>query len=432
MKFFVTVAAVAVVAPRSHATTAFVVPSASTSASFAQSTVRSAATLTEDAAEEAVQERSAAPADGAAEEPSNLQERQDLERRRLKRALLGRLGVGDAAACDPVLADPQTKAPLSVSPTGPIMRGGSGLSGRGLVLRPSEGAERVFTGRTDTYINLLEPASTPTETEEETTSISPILSSLLSFAPPPLRSLLAKGSDSLDYVPMRDLFTSPSVSFAYERGWRQGFAAAGFPGADKEYEMAREYFAPAVRRKRDAGADDVLVDMSCATGLFTRRFAKSNDYSRVIACDYSDSMLSEARRRIRADPEIADAATKLELVRCDVGRIPMTSDSVDAFHAGAAMHCWPEIEASLAEIHRVLVPGGRYFATTFLGNYFSTLSGAEKASNGGTELDTSMQAFQYFPSKEHLEDLLMEAGFEMQKIDVEILGSGCAIMRCEK
>eukprot|EP00983_Pelagomonas_calceolata_P028821 902775-Pelagomonas_calceolata.AAC.6 len=30
---------------------------------------------------------------------------------------------------------------------------------------------------------------------------------------------------------------SPLVSFVYERGWRQGFAWAGFPGEEKEFEM---------------------------------------------------------------------------------------------------------------------------------------------------------------------------------------------------
>jgi len=79
-------------------------------------------------------------------------------------------------------------------------------------------------------------------------------------------------------------------------------------------------------------------------------------------------MLVEAWRRIRADPDVSSSSTRLDLVRCDVARIPMRSDSVDAFHAGAAMHCWPEIEMSLKEIHRVLVPGGWYFATTFLSN----------------------------------------------------------------
>jgi ubiquinone/menaquinone biosynthesis C-methylase UbiE len=178
------------------------------------------------------------------------------------------------------------------------------------------------------------------------------------------------------------LFTNPSVSFAYERGWRQGFASAGFPGPDKEAELAMEYFAPAVAR---AEGTNVLIDMSCATGksavlyirvkprgystfsletwkgLFTRRFTKSGKYDRVIGCDYSDSMLSEARRRIRADPSLSPQRrkTQLDLVRCDVGRIPMKTNSVDAFHAGAAMHCWPELPLAASEIHRVLKPGGR-------------------------------------------------------------------------
>jgi hypothetical protein len=36
------------------------------------------------------------------------------------------------------------------------------------------------------------------------------------------------------------LFRSPLVSFAYERGWRQGFAWAGFPGPDQEFALAME------------------------------------------------------------------------------------------------------------------------------------------------------------------------------------------------
>lgn len=386
---------------------------------------RSAATLTEDAADDAVTES------------------RDLERRRLKLALLGRLGgpppssdEGAAAAgasFDPVLADPLTKEPLRASLRGPILGGGASRSGRSVALRASPDSDRVFAGRTDTYINLLEPASDGDDGERATAASSPILSSLLSVAPPPLRSLVADATNSdVEYVPMRDLFTSPQVSFAYERGWRQGFAAAGFPGADKEFDMARDYFAPVVERKRGSGEDGVLVDMSCATGLFTRRFAKCDDYPRVIACDYSDSMLAEARRRIRADPAIDASSGRLDLVRCDVGCIPMRTESVDAFHAGAAMHCWPEIERSLREIYRVLAPGGRYFATTFSGNYFSNLSGAERMANGGEDLDTTSQAFQYFPSADYLRDLLLDAGFEEEKTTVETIGSACVIIRCEK
>ncbi len=37
-----------------------------------------------------------------------------------------------------------------------------------------------------------------------------------------------------------------------------------------------------------------------------------------------------------------------------------------AVHAGAAIHCWPNPQAALAEISRVLRPGGVFVASTFL------------------------------------------------------------------
>lgn len=32
---------------------------------------------------------------------------------------------------------------------------------------------------------------------------------------------------------------------------------------------------------------------------------------------------------------------KLILVRADISRLPFVSGSIDAVHAGAALHCWP-------------------------------------------------------------------------------------------
>ena len=86
------------------------------------------------------------------------------------------------------------------------------------------------------------------------------------------------------YVPMRDLFTSPAVSFAYERGWRQGFAQAGFPGADSEYQMAKDYFTPAVVESR------AVVDMSCATG--TCRLFRLHSMRRLYSSDAHICFLS--------------------------------------------------------------------------------------------------------------------------------------------
>ncbi|XP_065848627.1 uncharacterized methyltransferase At2g41040, chloroplastic-like [Euphorbia lathyris] len=153
-----------------------------------------------------------------------------------------------------------------------------------------------------------------------------------------------------------ELFRSPIVSFLYERGWRQNFRQSGFPGPDEEFKMAQEYFKPA--------QGGLLVDVSCGSGLFSRKFAKSGTYSKVIALDFSENMLRQCYDFIKQDDTIPNK--NLALVRADVSRIPFPSGSVDAIHAGAALHCWPSPSNAIADISRVLRSGGVFVGTTFL------------------------------------------------------------------
>lgn len=346
-----------------------------------------------------------------------------------KQELLSLLGGSSTSSSpvDPVLCDPLTKEPLRISFKGPLL--GSARSSPLDVRSPSN----RFAGATNTYINLLEPIVTNENENSKDSSLSltqALTRQLTPFIPPPLRSLMAMAGVDDTYVPMRDLFTSPTVSYAYERGWRQGFGQAGFPGADREFEMAKEYFAPTIS---SSSSSSTVVDMSCATGLFTRRFAAEDIYDRVLGCDYSESMLTEARRRIVAEPNVFGKLknTQLDLVRLDVGQLPFRNNSINALHAGAAMHCWPDLDAGLSEIYRVLQPnGGRYFATTFLSSYFATLQSMDGAAGAATE--TSKMAFQYFSSVEEMKELLMRNGFEEDKISIEILGNACVVIRCEK
>jgi SAM-dependent methyltransferase len=335
--------------------------------------------------------------------------------------------IGPKTYKDPVLADPITKEGIQITSNG-------GTSYK--IQSPTS----TYKGSAETYLDLLEPIPDGTSSNNgassSSSSSSPLLKAVMRqavpFIPPNLRgrfsSLMSmdgeEGGED-EYVPMRDLFTNPTVSFAYERGWRQGFAAAGFPGADTEAEMAMDYFAPVVAMT--SPQTSVVVDMSCATGLFTRRLATSGKYGRVLGCDYSPSMLAEARRRINADVKLSNN-NSLDLVRLDVGQIPMRTDSVDCLHAGAAMHCWPDLNAAASEIHRVLKPGGRYFATTFLSTYFSGVA----AIDGQASMSPSQQAFQYFDSVDTLRDLLISGGFDDDKILIEVLGAACVVIRAEK
>jgi SAM-dependent methyltransferase len=343
-----------------------------------------------------------------------------------KRKLLGFLKPEPVA--DRILADPLTKEALVVTPTrGTILGGSLQPSKVKYDLKASPANATLYQGDSLTYLNLLEPAKSLVKGDGSNRET--MVRNLAPLVPPPLRMALSTFAGADDYVPMRDLFTSPAVSYAYERGWRQGFAGAGFPGADEEATLAMEYFAPVMAQSDER----TLVDMSCATGLFTRRFASSGKYKRVLGCDYSNSMLVEARRRINADAELSGrrrstaSPTQLDLVRLDVGQIPMQTDSIDALHAGAAMHCWPDLPAAVSEIHRVLKPGGRYFATTFLSTWFANLQGL-----GGSN-EPSQQAFQYFESVNVLRKLLVEeGGFAPEKVFIEVLGDACAVIRAEK
>lgn len=167
--------------------------------------------------------------------------------------------IGKQSATDPVLADPITKEPIEIATPGVLLGGERRRNIKYTIQSPSN----KFEGTSDTFLNLLEPVSE--ESASSTTNLqTAVLKQALPYVPAPLRGPFASLTGAEDYIPMRDLFTSPAVSYAYERGWRQGFQRAGFPGPDKETELAMEYFAPVVENADSS----VVVDMSCATGKF--------------------------------------------------------------------------------------------------------------------------------------------------------------------
>ncbi|KAF5826430.1 S-adenosyl-L-methionine-dependent methyltransferase [Dunaliella salina] len=103
-------------------------------------------------------------------------------------------------------------------------------------------------------------------------------------------------------------------------------------------------------------------------------FARSGKFAGVIASDFSESMLQQACNFFQEDGTLSrtlsdspsSGAPPVLLLRADVGRLPFPTGSVAAIHSGAAIHCWPNPQAAMAEISRVLAPGGIFVASTFL------------------------------------------------------------------
>lgn len=92
----------------------------------------------------------------------------------------------------------------------------------------------------------------------------------------------------------------------------------------------------------------------------------------------------------------------ITIIRADVEALPLTSNSLDAIYAGAAMHCWQNVLEGIRNIYRVLLPGGKLFATTFLKPFPSIV-------------------FQFFSVSE-LQDIMLAAGFKKDNVRVERRG----------
>lgn len=98
------------------------------------------------------------------------------------------------------------------------------------------------------------------------------------------------------------------------------------------------------------GPDDRVLDIGCGAGAAVRRAAARG--AAAVGVDPSPAMVAQARRRSADHPgvrfEVGDAAA-----------LPLEDDSITVAMAIATYHHWPDGPAGLAEVRRVLAPGGR-------------------------------------------------------------------------
>ncbi len=96
----------------------------------------------------------------------------------------------------------------------------------------------------DGFVDLTPESTKLSKSNPVQTESSPITEVLSSLRQNPfVTSVLASSGLQFAGAPIRqELFRTPLVSFLYERGWRQGFASAGFPGIEKEYDLVMDFF----------------------------------------------------------------------------------------------------------------------------------------------------------------------------------------------
>ena len=135
--------------------------------------------------------------------------------------------------------------------------------------------------------------------------------------------------------------------------------AASYDELAEEYGRFIERLAAplAVEVCRLAGvtADDRVLDIGCGTGVATRSAAEIAGASgRVVGIDLSKGMLAAAASR--SERELA--AGVLEFSRMDAEDLAFGDSSFDAIVSLCAVLHFPRIDRALAEMRRVLRPGG--------------------------------------------------------------------------
>lgn len=99
-----------------------------------------------------------------------------------------------------------------------------------------------------------------------------------------------------------------------------------------------------------------VLDLGCGPGVSTFELARHISSARLIGLDLAPRMLREARRRAESS---GVPAPQIDWVLGDAACLPLASDSFDACTGHSFLYLVADRKAVLAEIRRVLRPGGR-------------------------------------------------------------------------
>lgn len=159
-------------------------------------------------------------------------------------------------------------------------------------------------------------------------------------------------TDALDSRPSHQVFQKKLFPSIYEHFWRPVISRAFFGlfgmGARKERQVTLEMLS--------VKSGDRVLDVGCGPGNYTRYLAAANGGELAVGVDASSSMLAAGVK--------AEGGSNLAFVRADASALPFKDDEFDVVSCVGTVHMTKTPLGSLAEMTRVLAPGGRIVIVT--------------------------------------------------------------------
>jgi demethylmenaquinone methyltransferase / 2-methoxy-6-polyprenyl-1,4-benzoquinol methylase len=104
-----------------------------------------------------------------------------------------------------------------------------------------------------------------------------------------------------------------------------------------------------------------VLDVAAGTGLVTAAIVRRYG-CRVVAVDQSEEMLGRACAKLAENPTLA---ARVELVRAEAERLPFADGEFDALTTGYLLRYVDDPAATIAELARVVKPGGTVASLEF-------------------------------------------------------------------
>jgi demethylmenaquinone methyltransferase/2-methoxy-6-polyprenyl-1,4-benzoquinol methylase len=140
-----------------------------------------------------------------------------------------------------------------------------------------------------------------------------------------------------------------------------GEVAAMFDGVAARYDLTNDVLSlgqdrrwrRAVTRALDVRAGQTVLDLAAGTGTSSEPLHDAG--VRVVPADFSLGMLRVGRQR----------RTDLPFAAADATRLPFRDNAFDAVTMSFGLRNVVDVDAALAELHRVTKPGGRLVVCEF-------------------------------------------------------------------